>query len=355
MRKLFQTGPDTRINVMLACLAGILLGLAYPPFPLGVFAYIGFVPLFFLLNRLETTSRQFTYLYLSFFVMSVIALYWVGGFTHLKDPYLMMAGGLLLFWQPVYFSFAMLVFVFVRNRLGVHRGMLAFPFLWVTFEWLYAYSELSFPWLTLGNTQSYFLDTIQFIEYTGVYGLSFWILVLNVIAYYIVTGIRTGGVTRSSTLLAAVFAAVLLLPNLYPFFRDVRQAPEPGSASVTIGVIQPNIDPWDKWEGAATFSGRWRQTLHYLDLVGKLRTDSVDIAILPESAILFDLPTVGEYAREVRTILDSLHMGLVSGYMGMHIYTAGTDHAKVALSGLEHGRALAIREHLLPSGAGDAV
>ena len=37
------------------------------------------------------------------------------------------------------------------------------------------------------------------------------------------------------------------------------------------------------------------------------------------------------------------------------IYTAGTDHAKVELDGLEHGRALQIREHLLPSGAGDAV
>jgi hypothetical protein len=37
------------------------------------------------------------------------------------------------------------------------------------------------------------------------------------------------------------------------------------------------------------------------------------------------------------------------------IYTAGTDHAEVKLSGLEHGRALRIREHLLPSGAGDAV
>ena len=32
------------------------------------------------------------------------------------------------------------------------------------------------------------------------------------------------------------------------------------------------------------------------------------------------------------------------------IYTAGTDHAKVELEGLEHGRALRIREHLLPSG-----
>jgi membrane protein YdbS with pleckstrin-like domain len=37
------------------------------------------------------------------------------------------------------------------------------------------------------------------------------------------------------------------------------------------------------------------------------------------------------------------------------IYTAGTDHAKVELEGFEHGRALRIREHLLPSGASDAV
>ena len=37
------------------------------------------------------------------------------------------------------------------------------------------------------------------------------------------------------------------------------------------------------------------------------------------------------------------------------IYTAGTDHAKVELGGLEHGRALAIREHLLPAGVADAV
>jgi membrane protein YdbS with pleckstrin-like domain len=37
------------------------------------------------------------------------------------------------------------------------------------------------------------------------------------------------------------------------------------------------------------------------------------------------------------------------------VYTAGTDHAKVELEGLEHGRALRIREHLLPSGSSDAV
>ncbi len=37
------------------------------------------------------------------------------------------------------------------------------------------------------------------------------------------------------------------------------------------------------------------------------------------------------------------------------IYTAGTDHAKVSLDGLEHGTALRIRDHLLPPAGDDAV
>lgn len=37
------------------------------------------------------------------------------------------------------------------------------------------------------------------------------------------------------------------------------------------------------------------------------------------------------------------------------IYTAGTDHAKVDLAGLDHATALAIRDHLLPREGGDAV
>jgi hypothetical protein len=37
------------------------------------------------------------------------------------------------------------------------------------------------------------------------------------------------------------------------------------------------------------------------------------------------------------------------------IYTAGTDHAKVDLPGLNHARAMRIRDHLLPSGGDDAV
>jgi uncharacterized protein len=37
------------------------------------------------------------------------------------------------------------------------------------------------------------------------------------------------------------------------------------------------------------------------------------------------------------------------------LFTAGTDHAKVTLQGLEYDLALRIRQHLLPSGSDDAV
>lgn len=43
------------------------------------------------------------------------------------------------------------------------------------------------------------------------------------------------------------------------------------------------------------------------------------------------------------------------GLSTLIIHTAGTNHAMVAVSGLEHGTALAIRDHLLPREAADAV
>jgi uncharacterized protein len=43
------------------------------------------------------------------------------------------------------------------------------------------------------------------------------------------------------------------------------------------------------------------------------------------------------------------------GLATLHIYTAGTDHAKVDLPGLERATALRIRDHLLPGELDDAV
>lgn len=39
----------------------------------------------------------------------------------------------------------------------------------------------------------------------------------------------------------------------------------------------------------------------------------------------------------------------------LHVFTAGTDHSEVRLAGLEHARALRIRDHLLTGGEHDGV
>lgn len=39
----------------------------------------------------------------------------------------------------------------------------------------------------------------------------------------------------------------------------------------------------------------------------------------------------------------------------LHIFTAGTEHSEVTLAGLEHSRALRIRDHLLTGGENDGV
>ena len=43
------------------------------------------------------------------------------------------------------------------------------------------------------------------------------------------------------------------------------------------------------------------------------------------------------------------------GLATLVVYTAGTDHARVTLSGLDHNVALSIREHLMPERGTDAV
>lgn len=72
----------------------------------------------------------------------------------------------------------------------------------------------------------------------------------------------------------------------------------------------------------------------------------------------------GVYFREVINVPRSriqhtdVSQGPVARHFGLGtlaIYTAGTEHAKVELSGLEHGRAMRIRQHLLPAGLSDAV
>jgi len=314
----------------LSASTAVLLGISFPPFPLGVFACVGFVPFLLLTDQIQNYGRYFRYSYATFFIFSLITLYWVGGFTHGRDPYLMIAGGALLLFQPLFFTLVASIYYFVKSKIKHHYTVWSFPFIWVTFEWLYALDEFAFPWLTLGNTQTYQIDKIQFADITGVYGISFWVLIINVITYFFLKSVIDRNPRKKIIQLALLIVSLYIAPNFYSLTVEKEHFLVQGQKNFLVGIVQPNVDPWDKWEGANTFTSRWNQALWYLELIRSQRTDSLDLAVLPESAILLNLPSFHEQYKQFRTILDSMNIAIVSGYAKVIYYDK--DNAPVSSS-----------------------
>lgn len=320
MNKYFTFDKEKRFLLSLSAATAILLGLAFPPLPLGILACFGMVPFLLMVDSIHSFGRFVRYSYATFFPFSLISLYWVGGFTHGKDPFLMIAGAALFLWEPLVLTIPAIAYYFVRKQFRHDLSVLAFPLIWIAMEWLYAWGELAFPWLHLGNTQTYHLEKIQFADITGVYGISLWVLAINVLVYLLILTLQRTQERRYPLYLAGTIALVYIAPNFYrPHIESEERAPEP----VTIGIIQPNVDPWDKWKGSDTFEGRWAQVEHYLQLIDAQVKDSVDIVVLPESAILLNLPQFRNQMNVFQNEVDRLGVSVLSGYVRVQYYEPG--------------------------------
>ena len=200
-----------------------MLGCAFPPFHSGILAAFAFVPFLIMFESLDRYGEAIRTSYAWMFTLHLVTLYWTGGFTHGKDIYLMIAGAALLVFHPLFYVPVILAFVFFRRRYGFKQAIIVFPFLWITMEFLLSKGELSFPWLTLGNTQTYDLDAIQIASFTGVYGISLWLLWINVLTYglyrkLITREVRIG--TRAIVLRVGTIVLLFLIPKIYGIYRE---------------------------------------------------------------------------------------------------------------------------------------
>ena len=282
-------------RLLLAMLSGVLLGSSFPPFHLGFLAAFGVVPLLLAVRGLPGIRVPLRYVYLAMLVFHAITINWTGGYAHGNDPYMMIAGTATILIHPFFYYLPMGVYLFVRKHMGEGRALFFLPFLWVGYEYSHSLSEWSFPWLTLGNSQTYDLAKIQFIEYTGVWGLSFWLLVLNVLLYIIcvrvIADLRAGWRTTTKVI-AATTVLLAVLPSLYG--RIVLSSAGSGEVApddprgVTVGIIQSNVDPWDKWKA----NGFETHAL-YMDLTKRLMDSAgaptPDIILWPETAAPLDV------------------------------------------------------------------
>ena len=219
--------------------------------------------------------------------------------------------------HPLFYFLPVAAYHLVKKRLGNTAGWFAFPLLWVGYEFTHSISEWSFPWLTLGNSQSYDLAGIQFIRWTGVFGLSLWILILNMIAFLLISRLAEGLWairSRATIMTLALWILLYFLPRIegaVTLSGAPNGAPGEGYA---IGMVQPNLDPWAKWSGSGDATLQLYR--HLTDSMLSLDAcRELDLILWPETAIPFYLLANVPNERQLRlqSWVDSLGIPLLSG------------------------------------------
>ncbi len=161
----------------LAVFSAILLSLSFLNLNLEFLAWFGIVPLLFALegkNKPQARlpgGQAFLISYVCGFLFFVASMYWLIHVTAIGWI------GLSLY-QALYFGFFGLVFYFIRTR-----NYLVISSAWVFLEYIRSNLFGGIGWNLLGYSQYKNLPIIQIADFTGVYGISFLIMLMNIAIY----------------------------------------------------------------------------------------------------------------------------------------------------------------------------
>lgn len=145
--------------------------------------------------------------------------------------------------------------------------------LWITTEYWYTTTELSWPWLMLGNGFSHDVWAVQWYEWTGIFGGSAWVLLCNILIFEARREPRHTG-----KIIAA--AAIVVVPIVISLFIGIgRESLEDGAEKVKVAIIQPNVDCYEKFNGKHGFQER-----NIAELLSEVPSDA-DFILLPETAV----------------------------------------------------------------------
>lgn len=239
--------------------SGLMLALSFPPMPFFILAFAAFVPILFILEQNVRIKRKFLLLYLTFFIYHGGTNWWISSWQPHADPYLLVSGIAVGLVHPLFFLLPFAIYFFIRKKLGSSLALWLFPAIWTAYEWFRTFGDLAYPWLSIGYTQVYSKAWIQFVDITGVWGASFVICLINVLIVKIMLAsqksVSTGEFIKSKSfkLLVLSLAAAIILPMGYGWIRiaafdhnDLLKSND----NLRIGIVQPNINPWVKWESS---------------------------------------------------------------------------------------------------------
>jgi apolipoprotein N-acyltransferase len=287
--------PRSR-QILLACASGALLPLCFPTFEFGLLAWAALIPLHLALDECSR-RRAFWIGWLTGIIGFTGIMSWVvtAMTTYGKVPLFVSYAILLLLtaYLGLYVGLYSLAVVWLRELIPRY-GIFFAPCFWVALELIRTYALSGMPWCLLGYSQYQNLDLIQIADHTGVYGVSFLIVLVNLavaeLLLWLMPFFRGFHPVKLPWELLTTAAALMLLSWLYSSSVLTEENRTQSKSTITVGVVQPNIDQAVKWDAEYR-----NETMRRFDrLTAKLGTGT-DLIVWPEAATPFILERERDY------------------------------------------------------------
>ncbi len=260
-------------NFLLALLSGLLLAFAWPTYGFPLLLFFGFVPLLFAESQLrnENSWKIFGLAYLSFFLFNIITTSWLYYSTAFGMWFAVLVNSLLM-------TLVFLIYHKIARKINFTGAAIFFISLWMSFEKMHLNWEFSWPWLNLGNGFSEYYSWIQWYEYTGTFGGTLWVLLVNFSIYkslLLFLKYKDKTIIYRSMLRNVFLVGIPIAISLFLFYAEE----EPDSKKMEVLILQPNINPYtEKYNTNDKSIGKL-----LVQLSEEKITDSTQLVLAPET------------------------------------------------------------------------
>jgi apolipoprotein N-acyltransferase len=217
--------------------SALLLSLAWPTLPFFPILFFSFIPVLYAQQSLGVEHlhlKKFAvHTYLFLLVFNIITTWWIWNSTAAGAIFAIAVNALLMLIPWLFYRITVFK---LKGKTWTYFTIIPY---YILFEYWHINWDLSWPWLTLGNSAAMYPSWVQWYSYTGVLGGTAWILTSNILFFLLYIRIKK---QQAIVKLSMIASSVFLLPILLSFVMYTTYKEQ--GEKIEVVVVQPNIDPY---------------------------------------------------------------------------------------------------------------
>lgn len=301
---------------ILAGLSAALVVISFPYFSLYPLIFISLLGFIYSIDKSESIKEAALGGFIYGFLVNLGAFYWlietINNYSNLGTA----LGAVGLLFYALYGSLLFVIIsslsFYIRKRSNF-SFFVFFPFLFAAGEYLF---PVIFPW-QIGACLYPLIPLIQICDITGIYGVSYLVVLINAFLYLAVTKLKWREFYKE----ACIVFVLLIITLTYGFIQSHKYSNDPSKDEMKITVIQPNIDLEEK---KGYFDNEQDMLIAYnkhVKLTENVLSNNSDIYIWPETALPFTYTDFGYYTGKFLDDLKRLQITLLTGAVARDGYT----------------------------------